>query len=127
MNDYKCIKIILDDVEQLLTPEIVYMMYLENKRWLYKELQIPVSTVIVTHHAPSLNLVVDPYKTDGLAGAYASNLEDMIFDNPHIKLWAFGHMHSPTDMVIGHTRVLSNPKGYGNQNVYFDPNKIVEI
>jgi hypothetical protein len=62
-----------------------------------------------------------------LNGAYASNLDDLILDNPQIKLWCFGHSHSSVDKMIGETRMLSNPKGYKDQNQNFDPNMIIEI
>jgi hypothetical protein len=45
-------------------------------------------------------------------GGYRSNLEDLIFDHPQIKVWCHGHMHDACDYMIGSTRVLTNPRGY---------------
>ena len=47
-------------------------------------------------------------------GAYSSDLNDFILDNPQIKYWTHGHTHEPFDYMIGNTRVLANPRGYIN-------------
>ncbi len=69
--------------------------------------------VIITHHAPSDLSVNEYYKNDyHMNGGYRSNLEDLIFDHPQIKVWCHGHMHDACDYMIGSTRVLTNPRGY---------------
>ena len=45
-------------------------------------------------------------------GGYASDMEDFIHRNNHIKLWVHGHTHSPSDYMVGDTRVVCNPLGY---------------
>jgi hypothetical protein len=45
-------------------------------------------------------------------GAYYSELSDFIESHPQILLWTHGHMHDPSDYVIGSTRVVCNPRGY---------------
>ena len=87
--------------------------------------------IVVTHHAPSFKSIHDNYKNDFIMnGGYASNLNDVIIDNPQIKLWTHGHMHNPFDYMIGSTRIICNPRGYVPQERSFD-NKyqpvIVEI
>jgi hypothetical protein len=47
-------------------------------------------------------------------------------------LWIYGHTHESKDVTIGHTRVVSNAKGYGPQhraweNSHFDPSFVIEI
>lgn len=69
--------------------------------------------VVVGHHAPSLLSINDHYKNDKLMnGGYASDLSEFILDHPQIKLWTHGHMHDPSDYVIGETRIVCNPRGY---------------
>ena len=69
--------------------------------------------VVVTHHAPSFASVDPTYQDQTLMnGAYASDLTDLILDNPQIKLWTHGHMHNVSDYMIGSTRVVCNPRGY---------------
>lgn len=70
-------------------------------------------TVVITHHAPSFKSVDEKYKDEYyMNGGYASNHELVMLDNPNIKLWVHGHMHSDNDYVVGETRVISNPRGY---------------
>ena len=72
-----------------------------------------VPTVVVSHHAPSFQSVHERYKTEHyMNGGYASDMEDFIHRNNHIKLWVHGHMHHPFDYMVGDTRVVCNPHGY---------------
>lgn len=69
--------------------------------------------VVVSHHAPSELSVAEMYKDDYVMnGAYFSDLSNFILDNPQIKVWVHGHMHTNFDYNIGDTRVLCNPRGY---------------
>ena len=70
-------------------------------------------TVVVGHHAPSKVSTHPRYKNEYIMnGAYSSNLDDFILDNPNIKLWTHGHTHEDFDYRIGSTRVVCNPRGY---------------
>jgi Icc-related predicted phosphoesterase len=69
--------------------------------------------VMVSHHAPSFRSIDPRYRAQReMNGGYASDLSNLILDNPKIKLWIHGHTHSPHDYMIGDTRVLCNPRGY---------------
>ena len=71
--------------------------------------------VVVGHHAPSFMSINERYKNQLLMnGGYASDLSEMILDNPQIKLWVHGHVHNKFDYMIGSTRVVCNPRGYIN-------------
>jgi len=89
--------------------------------------------VVVGHHAPSYQSVHEMYRGDTLMnGAYYSSLEDIMLDNPQIRLWTHGHMHNTFDYMVGDTRVICNPRGYHQTNGWsedtgWDPNFIVEI
>jgi hypothetical protein len=46
-------------------------------------------------------------------GAFRSELDGFILSkHDRIKLWVHGHMHNPSDYMIGDTRVVCNPRGY---------------
>jgi predicted phosphodiesterase len=86
--------------------------------------------VVVGHHAPCRLSIHDYYKNDYIMnGAYASDLSDFILDHPQIKLWTHGHMHNPSDYMMGETRVVCNPRGYvGEEHLSdFNPNLIIEV
>jgi hypothetical protein len=45
-------------------------------------------------------------------GGYASDLTEFILDNENILFWTHGHMHDPSDYMVGQCRVICNPRGY---------------
>ncbi len=71
------------------------------------------STVVVTHFAPSL-MSADPRYglTPGSAG-FCNALDALL---PHAQLWLHGHLHAPSDYVLGGCRVIANPLGYARKN-----------
>jgi len=71
--------------------------------------------VVVGHHAPSRQSTHPRYaREDLMNGGYSSSLENLILDNPNIKLWTHGHTHEDFDYMIGSTRIVCNPRGYIN-------------
>ena len=69
--------------------------------------------VVVGHHAPTALSVHEKYKDDHYVnGGYYSDLSEFILDRPQIALWTHGHMHDPSDYVMGETRIVCNPRGY---------------
>ena len=69
--------------------------------------------IVVGHHAPTPLSIDECYKHDTLMnGAFHSDLSEFIMDRPQIKLWTHGHMHNPSDYMMGETRVVCNPRGY---------------
>jgi hypothetical protein len=73
-------------------------------------------TVVVGHHAPSKASTHPRYKHEHIMnGAYSTNLDEFILDNPNIKLWTHGHTHEDFDYRIGSTRIICNPRGYDGQ------------
>jgi hypothetical protein len=77
--------------------------------------------VFVGHHAPTFNSVHEKYRNDKLMnGGYASDLSEFILDHPQIVLWTHGHMHDPSDYLVGTTRVVCNPRGYAGHDAQAD-------
>lgn len=69
--------------------------------------------VVIGHHAPSKISINPKYKDQYIEnGAYSSDLSNFILDNPQIKMWTHGHIHSPSDYMVGSTRIICNPRGY---------------
>ncbi len=75
------------------------------------ELSTADKIVVVTHHAPSYQLVQDKFKGDTLNCCFHNDLDDYIIDS-RINVWIYGHNHYNKDMVIGNTFVTSNQFGY---------------
>lgn len=96
--------------------------------WLKTTLSLELGkVVIITHHAPSKKSIPIQYKEDILSAAYASNLDDLVFDSG-VLIWIHGHLHNQLDYKIGSTRVICNPRGYPDElNNSFNPQLVVEI
>ena len=74
------------------------------------------STIVVTHHSPSLQSIDPLFQNRILQNYYFhSDLDEFIWANQHIKLWVHGHSHSYADYMIGETRVVCNPCGYPSE------------
>jgi Icc-related predicted phosphoesterase len=88
----------------------------------------PGRTVVITHHAPSLDGLNPKHVGNGLDGGYASNLDDMIASSS-VPVWIHGHTHIKRTYRIGDTTVRANCRGFDGKdasanaftpNVYFD-------
>lgn len=113
MRDYSVIT--KGDSYKRLTPRDTIAEF--NRATQFLDLTVPKYSggccMVVTHHAPSIKSIHPKYSNDTIVnGAYHSNLEDFIIDNPTIKLWVHGHTHTPFDYKIGEARVVCNPRGY---------------
>lgn len=117
MNDYRVVKNHYKDRDLYykLTPEHTAAVHVKTRNYFRETLaqHSDKPFVIITHHAPSFKSVPPQFVDDyHMNGAYASDLSELILDNPNIKFWVHGHMHDPVDYQIGDTRILSNPRGY---------------
>lgn len=86
-------------------------------------------TVVVTHHAPSVQSIHPRYRDGALLNhAFASDL-DYLVEGSGAALWVHGHTHDVSDYEIGETRVLCNPHGYPHEvgKNGFNPTLIVEV
>jgi len=86
-------------------------------------------TVILSHHSPHFGSVAKGhYESDILTASYCSDLSEIILTGAETdadptprktadanwdRLWVHGHIHSSSDYVVGTTRILANPHGYG--------------
>jgi predicted phosphodiesterase len=83
-------------------------------------------TVVVTHHAPHPRSIHPKYENNLLNASFASDLSGLI-ERTQPDLWVHGHVHSSFDYLVGKTRIIVNPKGYGNENPDFEPGLVVEL
>jgi predicted phosphodiesterase len=78
---------------------------------------------VITHHAPTPSVAGD--KHDGhLCAAYANHWPELI---DKADSWIFGHTHKFVDERLGGCRVISNPRGYPNEETGFRADFQVEI
>ena len=83
--------------------------------------------VVVTHHAPSSQSIIEKYKENILSAGFASKLEPLVAESG-AQFWVHGHVHSVHDYKLGNTRVLCNPRGYPDEHVpEFNPSLVIEL
>jgi len=126
MNDYRAISWRRDPWQRFL-PEHALEMHMASRTFLESALKIPFDgpTVVVTHHVPHPASVHPRFRGDLLNAAFASDLTDL-FDLGKADLWVHGHTHESFDYVIGETRVVCNPRGYGRENAGFRPGLVID-
>lgn len=143
MNDYRWIwkvsyedlpfeeRVMVNHRPPVITPDFIYEKHLESLKFIRDHLKLfrDNKVVVITHHPASLQCLNRKHSGNGLDGAFASDYEDLIIDNPQIKAWISGHTHFPVDFKIGETRMVSNPCGYQTEPYIktFNGDKIIEV
>lgn len=127
MADYRVIRAGLDS--GVLTPSDTRRLHKASRQFLEDALARPFAgpTVIVTHHAPSMTSSKECHREHLTTAAFVSRLDDLVIRSGAV-LWVHGHTHHSVDYQLGTTRVLSNQRGYPNENVGgFNTGLIVDI
>ena len=129
LNDYKRIKLSKRPFKRFTPTESQYLhrealIDIDN---FYRSTSVK-PTVVVSHHAPSLMSVPREFLNDPLTPAFASSLEMRILQYQPL-LWVHGHVHSPSDYLIGKTRVVCNPLGYPGEpsRKTFNPSLVIDL
>ena len=74
----------------------------------------------VIHHLPSYQSVHEDYRNSGGNDFFATELSEWIlYMKKPPKLIVHGHTHRACDYMIGPTRVICHPRGYPNENAWF--------
>lgn len=127
LNDYSLIRV--SPKYRRLTPAHTAILHRQSRKWLEERLAqpFPGRTVVVTHHAPSIQSVQPHFRDDPVTAAFAENMEPLIHEYSP-DLWIHGHTHHCVDYTIGHCRILSNQRGYVSSPVLeFQPDRVVEL
>jgi len=127
MNDYRRIRTLPN--YRRLKPSDTRQLHAQSRKWLENELLglKGRKVVIVTHHAPSPDSIPAAFEGDAFNPSFASDMRRFITETG-AKLWIHGHLHSPSDYMVGNTRILANPRGYPTESrLGFDPRLTVEI
>lgn len=80
-------------------------------------------TMLLAHHGMTWEALDPINERSLLSAAYASEL-------PFVAKADFvvtGHTHRPMDFRRGPTRFISNPRGYREEGVRFDPSLVIEV
>jgi predicted phosphodiesterase len=118
MNDYRYIKL----NHSYLKPIDTLNLHKSHLNYIAKELENNSckKSIVMTHHVPHIKGIAPEYKGSFYNVAFASDLEEFIlYHQPDV--WVFGHTHASCDFKVGKTRLICNPKGYGDENKAFNP------
>lgn len=112
MNDYRLISY----YDMPLIPEDTISFHKEAikklKTFLSKHKNYNV--IVMSHHAPTFHSVGKDFAGDDLNAAYASDLSEIILNNPQISNWVHGHLHDDKEYEVGNCTVTCHPRGYYN-------------
>ena len=114
------------------SPEASAALFAKDAAWLDARLAEPHRgpTVVITHHAPSLQSIHPRFAGSPLNACFVSGSERLL-GGRRARLWIHGHTHDSFDYSVDGTRVLCNPRGYAkdgvNENVLFNASLTVEV
>jgi hypothetical protein len=145
MNDHRLIGWRKDPWERF-RPQEALMLHAASRTFFAETFATPFDgpTLVLSHHAPDARSVPQRFASDILSAAFASQaLESLVgvaseddghatpspdpYTNASIGHWIHGHTHDSFDYVVGATRVIANPHGYGDENPRFNPELIIEV
>ncbi len=129
MNDFKVIKHEKRGYKPI-DPMDTVMRHIKSLKFIYDNSWVDdiEKIVVVSHHAPTFRSIGKDYVDHDSNPAYASDLAYFICNIPEIKLWAHGHIHSPSDYMVGdYCRVVANPRGYASESYDTYPDYKVKI
>ena len=127
MNDYR--RITLQKKPWLrFTPEASVVLHRRSRVFVWEALKTPFAgkTVVVTHHAPHPNSIHTRFERADINPAYVSD-QTALMERFRPPLWVHGHVHNSFDYPVADTRIVCNPRGYGDENARFDPGMCVEV
>ncbi|NTF17421.1 hypothetical protein G6L37_03215 [Agrobacterium rubi] len=88
-------------------------------------------SVVVSHHSPHPNSVGARFadNRNGANALFHSDLSEILEGPSAPDMWVHGATHVSADYVVGQTRILNNPLGYGrgSENEDFIPDLVVEL
>jgi predicted phosphodiesterase len=106
-------------------PQEALTLHVSSRNFFEAELARPHDgpTLLLTHH-PIFREALDPVNERSLlAAAYASELPFMMKADFVVS----GHTHRPINFRRGSTLFISNPRGYPDEGVKFDPSFVIEV
>jgi Icc-related predicted phosphoesterase len=132
LNDYR--KIRKKAYVERLRPTDTLVRHWESRKFIERVTRESRADrrVVISHHGCVREAVKAGTEADVLSAAYTSDCSDL---PKHVDLWIYGHTHESRDFTVGHTRIVSNSKGYGPwslrertwNNPSFDPHYVIEI
>lgn len=105
---------------QKILPKDTAALARAHHRWLAQQLAIPFekTTVVITHHAPTLQVLPEGRLVELLDATDANPWEHLLAQS---NVWCHGHTHHPHVTTINDCLVVTNPRGYPGQQLVHHP------
>ena len=132
LNDFKKITYKYPNGYGKFSAEECKGLHFKSKFWLKDNIVKGEKNVVVTHFAPSFEMInMYRYKDDMLNSYYATEILGEFneeFGND-INLWISGHTHGAYDKIVDGIHTVSNCRGYVGYEVTegFNPTAMVEV
>ena len=127
MSDFRQIR--MSPAYGRLRPQDMRRFHFRSRNFLETALARPFSgkTVVVTHHAPSLQSRRPTQDEDLVSASFYSDLSSLLRSR-EIHLWIHGHTHYCVDYMLAGTRILSNQRGYPGEDVgLFKKDLVIDV
>ena len=123
MNDFRMIR--TGSEYRRIRPADIIELNRASYEFLCEKLATPYAgqTVVVTHHCPIPEASGSEH-SGHLSAAYFNRWHQLV---DQADVWIFGHTHHSIDRPFGRCRLISNPRGYPQEETGFNPFKILEI
>lgn len=106
-------------------PQEALALHVQSRNFFEAELARPHDgpTLLLTHHPMIREALAPANERSLLAAAYASEVP-FAMEADYVVT---GHTHRPMNFRRNGTRFLSNPRGYRDEGIRFDPSFVIEV
>jgi len=129
---YICQEYTVEENYKPLTPAFWANLHMDHLKYILDTLSYfehcsdPLQFVIITHHLPSYDMILDHFKLDDFNYGFATNL-DYVLQKPQISAWICGHSHGQKQIPKGPCYL--NARGYPNEQSQqtYNPSKCITL
>lgn len=87
-------------------------------------------SIVITHHAPVGCNIHPVYHNDPYNMAFMNGWDNWVAEEGP-AIWVHGHVHYEVDSMVGETRIICNPRGYGKERLGYQQDpfefKVIEV
>lgn len=120
---------LMNDYNQIpnMTPAKCKLLHQTQTTWLIHQLNSTSedydTTVVITHHLPTYQLLASTRQDDPTNIFYANHLDALVAE---ADIWFCGHSHVANSATIGKCRCYLNPYGYVGETTGFSKNFVID-
>jgi predicted phosphodiesterase len=111
--------------QRAFSPEDAVALCDRHRSWLAARLAEDYQgrTIVITHFAPHRGSIASQYLNHPANPGFIVDLDELM---GRADLWIHGHTHTAFDYAVCGTRIVSNPRGYADENSGFREDWVIE-